>query len=90
MLFDVPTSWLPKVSRHGVRASLRYKTPPALFGLTVAQAADLVNTVPGVRAVRDVQLPPGRGVVFNAALSIIYRTQFLGPLRGCLTLLEFG
>jgi O-methyltransferase involved in polyketide biosynthesis len=90
MLFDLPPVWSAKVSRHGLRTSLRYKAPPMPFSLSVAQAADLANTVPGIRAVRDVQLPPGRGRLFNAALSIIYRTQFFAPLRPCLTLLEFG
>ena len=60
------------------------------FSLSVAQAADLVNTVPGIRAVRDLQLPPGRGQLFNAAVSSIYRNRIFDPLRPCLTLLEFG
>jgi O-methyltransferase involved in polyketide biosynthesis len=90
MLFDLPSNWFAKVGRYGLRTSLRYKAPPMPFSLSVAQAADLVNTVPGVRAVRDLQLPPGRGRLFNAALSMIYRRQFFKPLRPCLTLLEFG
>ncbi|MGB7162223.1 MAG: class I SAM-dependent methyltransferase [Mycobacterium sp.] len=92
MLFDLPPAWLAKVSRYryGVRTSLRYKLPRMPFSLSVAQTADLVNTVPGVRAVRDLQLPTARGQLFNVALSIVYRTRVLGPLRSCLTLLEFG
>jgi len=39
-------------------------------------AANLVNTVPGVCAVRDVPFPPGRGRV--------------DPIRPTFTLLEFG
>jgi O-methyltransferase involved in polyketide biosynthesis len=90
MLFDLPPAWFTKVSRYGLRTSLRYKVPRMPFSLSVAQAADLVNTVPGVRAVRDLQLPTGRGLLFNVALSIVYRTRVLDPLRPCLTLLEFG
>jgi hypothetical protein len=60
------------------------------FSLTVAQAADLVNRIPGVRAVRDLRLPPGRGLLFNTALSTAYRVPLLDPMRPCLTLLEFG
>ncbi|MFZ1179552.1 MAG: class I SAM-dependent methyltransferase, partial [Mycobacterium sp.] len=88
MLFDLPPSWFSKVGRHGLRTSLRYKGPPIPFSLSAGQAADLVNTVPGVRAVRDLQLPPGRGLVFNAALSLLYRTRALRALRPRLTLLE--
>ena len=90
MLFDLPPSWFAKVGRRGLRTSLRYKGPPIPFSLSAGQAADLVNTVPGVCAVRDLQLPPGRGLVFNAALSLLYRTRALRALRPRLTLLEFG
>jgi O-methyltransferase involved in polyketide biosynthesis len=58
--------------------------------LSVTQAADLVNTVPGVVAARELQLPQGRGMLYNAALSTVYRTRVFDPLRPCLTLLEFG
>jgi O-methyltransferase involved in polyketide biosynthesis len=90
MLFDLPPAWFGKVRRSGIRTSRAYKSPPVPFSLSFKQAADLVNTVPGVSAVRDLQLPPGRGRMFNAALSIMYRKRFLAPLRPCFTLLEFG
>jgi O-methyltransferase involved in polyketide biosynthesis len=91
MLFDLPPAWFSTVSRYGgLRTSLRYRVPPMPFSLSVAQAADLVNTVPGIRTVRDVRLPTGRGRWFNAALSIMYGTRLFDSLRPCLTLLEFG
>jgi O-methyltransferase involved in polyketide biosynthesis len=91
MLFDLPPAWFSRVSRYGgLRTSLRYKVPPMPFSLSVGQAADLANTVPGVRTVRDLRLPPGRGVVLNAAVSFVYRARFFDQLRPCLTLLEFG
>ena len=91
MLFDLPPAWFTKLSQYGgLRTSLRYKVPPMPFSLSVAQAADSANTVAGIRTVRDLQLPPGRGLVFNAALSILYRARIFDPLRPCLTLLEFG
>jgi len=34
--------------------------------------------------------PPGRGALFNAAASFIYRTQFFELVRPSVTLLEFG
>jgi O-methyltransferase involved in polyketide biosynthesis len=90
MLFDLPPAWFGKVSRSGIRTSRSYKGPPMPFSLSLKQAADLVNTVPEIRAVRALQLPPGRGRLFNAALSTTCRTRFLAPLRPCFTLLEFG
>ncbi len=90
MLFDVPPAWFARLTRRGLRISLRYKSPPMPFSLSVDDAADLVKTVPGIRAVRDVQLPPGRGPVFNTMLSTAYRLRFLDHLRPSLTLLEFG
>lgn len=89
MLFDLPPPWFSAWSRFGMRTSLRYKIPQMPFSLTVAQAADLANKIPGVSAVHDVHLPHGRGLVLNAALSTIYRMPVLDPLRPNLTLLEF-
>jgi O-methyltransferase involved in polyketide biosynthesis len=90
MLFGLPPAWVGKVSRHGARTSRRYRGPPMPFSLSVKQTADLVNTVPGVRAVRDLRLPPGRGRLFNAALWMIYRRRIFQPMRPCLALLEFS
>ncbi|CQD19573.1 O-methyltransferase Omt_2 [Mycobacterium lentiflavum] len=90
MIFDLPPAWVSRVSRRGVRTSTRYKGPPMPFTLSAAQAADLVNTVPGVRAAQDLRLPPGRGRAFNAAVRMIYRARMFQALRPCLTLLEFG
>jgi O-methyltransferase involved in polyketide biosynthesis len=90
MLFDVPPPLLAMLMRRGIRTSLRYKVPPMPFSLSVSQAADLVNTMPGVRAVHDLRLPAGRGWLFNTLLSGSYRLSFLNPVRPSLTLLEFG
>ena len=91
LAFDLPPAWFSKLSRYGgLRPTLRYKVPPMPFSLSSAQAADLVHTVPGIRRVRDLQMPSGRGLGFKTAVSIVYRAPFLDPLRPCLTLLEFG
>jgi O-methyltransferase involved in polyketide biosynthesis len=90
MLFDLAPAWFAKVSRYGgLRTSRRYTVPPMPFSLSTGQAADLVNTVPGVRAVRDVRLPPGRGRAFNA-LASFYSAPFFDTLRPSMTLVEFG
>ena len=90
MMFDVPPPVVSIVTRRGVRTSRRYKAPPMPFHLSVSAAADLVNTVPGIRAVRDLPLPPGRGWLFNTVLSNMHRLRVLDAVRPALTLLEFG
>jgi len=90
LLFDLPPTWFARWSRLGMRTSLRYKIPPMPFSLSVAQAADLVSSIPGVVAAHDLRLPPGRGLLYNAAVSTVYHMSVFDPLRPCLTLLEFG
>lgn len=91
MMFDLPPHWFAWWARNGLlRPSLRYRVPPMPFSLSVAGAADLINTVPGVRAVHDVPLPPGRGRVLNTAIWVAHRMPLLDSLRGVTTLLEFG
>lgn len=91
MMFDLPPAWFAAVARRGwLRTSLRYRVPPMPFSLTPSQAADLVNTVPGIRAVHDVPLPAGRGKVLNTLIWTAQRLPLLDPVRPVLTLLEFG
>ena len=91
LIFDLPPAWFSKLSRYvGLRPTLRYKVPPMPFSLSSGQAADLVHTVPGIRRVRDLQMPSGRGWAFKTPVSIVYRALYFDRLRPCLTLPEFG
>ncbi|ORV06416.1 class I SAM-dependent methyltransferase [Mycobacterium celatum] len=90
MMFDLPPTGFAWFTRRGHWSSLHYKMPPMPFSMSVAETGDLVNTVPGVRAVRDLDSPQGRGRVFNSLLSMTYRTRALAALRPTLTLLDFG
>ena len=90
MMFDLPPSGLAALARRGVRTSLRYRVPSMPFTLSVAEVADLVNTVPGVRAVHDVPVEGGRGRLVNALLWTVPRFRLLDPIRPLTTLLEFG
>ena len=90
MMFDLPPSGFAALSRRGMRTSLRYRVPPMPFSLSVSEAADLVNTVPGIRAVHDLPHAEGRGRVFNAALWTFQRLPLFDPVRPLLILLEFG
>ncbi|MDT5325952.1 MAG: hypothetical protein QOF25_3104 [Mycobacterium sp.] len=65
MMFDLPPSWFATWARRGMRTSLRYRVPPMPFAMSAAEAATLVDVVPGVRVVHDVPLPLGRGTVLQ-------------------------
>lgn len=90
MIFDLPPSASAALVRRGVRTSRRYRVPAMPFTLSVAKAADLVNTVPGVRAVHDLPAPRGRGALLNALIWTVQRVPILDPVRPLTTLLEFG
>ena len=90
LMFDLPPAWFACLIRRGVRTTSRYRVPPMPFSMSAAQAADLVNTVPDVRAVRDVPFPPGRGRVWNTVTWAVQRIPLFDPVRPALTLLEFG
>ncbi len=90
MLFDLPPAWFAGLARRGwLRPSLKYTVPPMPFTMTPAEAAKLLE-VPGVCAVHDVPLEPGRGRLFNTVISMGHRSKLFDPVRGVLTLLEFG
>jgi O-methyltransferase involved in polyketide biosynthesis len=90
MMFDLPPPWFAAWARRGMRTSLRYKVPPMPFSLSPTEAANLVDTVPGIRAVHDLPMPAGRGKVFNALMWTVQRLPLFDPVRPVLTLLEFG
>jgi O-methyltransferase involved in polyketide biosynthesis len=90
MIFDLPPSWFAFLARRGIRTSLRYRVPPMPFAMSAAEASRLVDVVPGVRTVRDVPLPRGRGTVLNAVTWTVQRIPLFDPVRPALTLLEFG
>lgn len=91
MMFDLPPAWFAKwISRGLLRPSLRYRVPPMPFSMTPTQLAKLVEEVPGIRAVHDIALPPGRGKLLNAMVSTLQRVPLFDSVRPVFTLLEFG
>jgi O-methyltransferase involved in polyketide biosynthesis len=91
MMFDLPPAWFANAVTRGIlRPSLRYRVPPMPFSMTPPQLANLVNEVPGIRAVHDLPMPPGRGKAFNAIVSTVARFQMFDSVRPVNTLLEFG
>jgi O-methyltransferase involved in polyketide biosynthesis len=90
MMFDLTPKLFAGLARRGMRTTLRYRVPPMPFSMSAAELANLVNTVPGVRAVRDVPLPQGRGRVWNAMAWTLQHIPLFDPVRPTFTLLEFG
>lgn len=90
MMFDLPPVLFASLVRRGFRASLRYRVPPMPFTLSPSDIANLVNTIPGIRAVHDLPMPRGRGKVLNAMMWTVQRIPLLDAVRPVTTLLEFG
>ena len=90
MIFDLPPVLVKKFAPKGVRSSRTYRVPPMPFSLSAAQLADLANTVPGIRAVHDLPMPRGRGLVFNKLFPAFWQLKLTKQIRGAYTLLEFG
>lgn len=91
MIFDLPPVIVKRLTRkNGMRSSRRYRVPPMPFSLSPAELADLVNTVPGVRAVHDLPIPKGRGLLFGKLFPAYWQWNWSKQYRGAYTLLEFG
>ena len=90
MIFDLPPVLVKKLAPKGMRATRRYRVPPMPFSLSASELAELVNTVPGIRAVHDLPMPEGRGLFFHTMFPAFWRLPLIKQLRGAYTLLEFG
>ena len=91
MMFDSIPHWFSRRTLKGLKLSDRYVAPPLPFGLTVNEGVALADSMPGVRAARDVALPPGRGIwKWWTAWSPLDRIGFMRRIRPSMTLLDFG
>jgi O-methyltransferase involved in polyketide biosynthesis len=90
MIFDLPPVLVKKLAPKGVRSTRRYRVPPMPFSLSASQLADLAKTVPGIRAVHDLPMPRGRGLLFNKLFPAFWQLNLTKQFRGAYTLLEFG
>ena len=90
MMFDSIPRWFSRRTRKGLKLSDRYTAPPMPFGQSADEALALADRIPGVRAARDIALPPGRGAFKVAAWPPLDRVGFLRRIRPSITLLEFG
>jgi hypothetical protein len=59
------------------------------FSFTARQYDEL-RAIAGVRAVRELRYPPGRGKVLRWANQLLYRLPYFDRLRPPVTLVEFA
>jgi len=90
MFFDLPPTVIKKVAPKGIRASRHYRVPPMPFSLSINQLSELVGKIPGLKAVHDVPMPAGRGLVFEKVFPAFWQFGPMKPFRGVYALLEFG
>lgn len=90
MIFDLPPVLVKKFAPKGMRSSRRYRVPPMPFSLSASQLADLANSVPGIRAVHDLPMPRGRGLIFDKLFPAFWQLKPIRQYRGAYTLLELG
>jgi hypothetical protein len=91
MMFDSVPHWFSRRTLKGLTLSDRYVAPPMPFGLTADEGVALADSVPRVRAARDVAFPPGRGIwKLWAAWPPLDRVDVMRRIRPSISLLEFG
>lgn len=75
--------------RRGFRLSEHYTAPAMPFWFTANQY-DQLRAIDGVRTVRELPAPPGRGTVARPVISLLYKLRALDRLRAPVTVVEFG
>ena len=88
MMFDNVPPFFSRRTLTGFQLSDRYTTPPMPFAMTPDAAVALVDTIPGVRTARDVEMPSGRGI-FRVFGWPLFKSGPLSRYRPSITLLEF-
>lgn len=89
MIFDLPPVLVKKFAPNGMRSSRRYRMPPMPFSMSASELADMVHTVPGIHAVRDLPMPKGRGFIFGTLIPAFWQFRLMQDYRGAYTLLDF-
>ena len=89
LVFDSVPKFLSALSRRGMRLSAHYTMPPMPFSFTADQYDEL-RALDGVRAVRELPIPPGRGAVLRWGLPLFYKLPRLDRFRAPHTVVEFG
>ncbi|WP_285029142.1 class I SAM-dependent methyltransferase [Mycolicibacterium sp. lyk4-40-TYG-92] len=90
LVFDSVPWFLSEYSqRRGFRLSANYTVPPMPFWFTARQYPRL-QSIPGIRAVRELRYPAGRGKLVPWVTRQSYRLSGLARFRAPVTLVEFS
>lgn len=90
LLFDSVPRFLSGYSqRRGIRLSKDYTAPPMPFSFTAKQYGEL-RAIAGVRTVRELEMPPGRGRILPRVSRLVYRSRRFERFRAPTNLVEFG
>ncbi|WP_234806154.1 class I SAM-dependent methyltransferase [Mycolicibacterium celeriflavum] len=90
LMFDSVPPWFSRRTVSGkLKLSDRYVAPPMPFALSPDEAVALAGRIPGVRAARDIAMPPGRGLFKVLASPVWDRVGIVRRGRPSFTLLEF-
>lgn len=89
LVYDSIPHWFSKRTRKGLKLSGGYVAPLMPYAQTVGEAQRLTR-ISGVRRVRDVELPRGRGPWGSSLLRWASNRPPLRDIRPSLTLLDLG
>lgn len=89
LIFDSVPKFLSTHSQRGIRLSEQYVVPPMPFSFTANQYDEL-RAIPGIRSVRELRMPAGRGKVLRWAAPLLYALPGLDRWRAPHTVVEFG
>ncbi|WP_245819867.1 class I SAM-dependent methyltransferase [Rhodococcoides yunnanense] len=89
-IFDSIPMWFRNRTLDGLKMSDRYTVPPMPFAFSYSEASALVNVMPGIGAVDDIVLPPGRGAWKSPILRRVARMPTVRDLRPSITRLRFA
>ncbi|MBA0047921.1 class I SAM-dependent methyltransferase [Mycobacteroides sp. LB1] len=89
LVFDSVPKFLSTHSQRGMKLSEHYVVPPMPFSFTANQYEEL-RAIPGIRNVRELGMPAGRGKVLRWAGPLLYALPGLDRLRAPHTVIEFG
>lgn len=90
LVFDsIPKFLSVHSQRRGIKLSKHYTAPPMPFWFTARQYDDL-RALPGIRAIRELEMPTGRGKILSRAAALAYRSRRLERFRAPTNLVEFG
>lgn len=89
LIFDSIPRFLSNHSQRGMKLSEYYTVPPMPFSFTANQYEEL-RALAGIRSVRELRMPAGRGKVLRWAGPMLYALPGLDRLRAPHTVVEFG